>query len=96
MPSDSGYQGFAVEDVSIITPMNKPRGGTLTPEEQAANTQCSHHRIPVEQAISGMKIARIVRDPFRNHADGLRDWVIVVAAGLYNYNCQRWDTAPAK
>ena len=95
VPSDSGYQGYTVDGVSVITPLKKPRGGALRADEQAANTQLSRHRIPVEQAIGGMKIARIVRDPFRNHADGLSDTVILVAAGLYNYKCDRRDTLAA-
>ena len=80
---------------SVITPLKKPRGGTLLDDEQAANTQLSRHRMPVEHAIGGMKIARIVRDPFRNHADEMSDTVMVVAAGLYNYKCHRRDTMTA-
>lgn len=95
VPSDSGYQGLTVEGVAIITPMKKPRGGTLTPQEQAVNTCLSRHRIPVEHAIGGMKVARIVRDPFRNRAAGLADTAIVVAAGLYNFKCNLRDTVPA-
>ena len=95
VPSDSGYQGYTVAGVSVITPLKKPRGGTLLDDEQAANTQLSRHRMPVEHAIGGMKIARIVRDPFRNHADEMSDTVMVVAAGLYNYKCHRRDTMTA-
>ena len=95
VPSDSGYQGYTVAGASIITPLKKPRGGVLLPDEQSANTHLSRHRIPVEHAIGGLKIARIVRDPFRNHADGLSDTVMLVAAGLYNYKCHRRDVIPA-
>jgi len=95
VPSDSGYQGYTVDGASIITPLKKPRGGALLPDEQTANTHLSRHRIPVEHAIGGLKIARIVRDPFRNHADGMNDMVIVVAAGLYNFKCHRRDAIPA-
>lgn len=96
VPSDSGYQGYTVEQVSIITPLKKPRGGELSAEERALNTQLSRHRTPVEHAIGGLKVARILRDPFRNRADTLADTAIVVAAGLYNFKCQLRDAAPAK
>ena len=95
VPSDSGYQGYAVEGVSVLTPFKKPRGGELTAEEKAVNTRLSQHRIPVEHAIGGMKQARILRDPFRNRAAELADTAIVVAAGLYNFKCQLRDATPA-
>jgi hypothetical protein len=94
VPSDSGYQGLTVEGVVVLTPLKKPRGGGLPPEEQAVNTHLARHRIPVEHAIGGMKIARIVHDPFRNRATGLVDTVIAVAAGLYNFKCQCREDPP--
>jgi len=95
IPSDSGYQGYTVDGASVITPMKKPRGGTLTDDEQAYNHRLAQFRIPVEQAIGGMKIARMVHDPFRNRAAGLIDTAAEVAAGLFNYKCALRDAAPA-
>lgn len=95
VPSDSGYQGYAVEGASIITPLKKPRGGELSPDEKEINTQLSRHRIPVEHAIGGLKVARMAREPFRNRAAHLADTAIVVAAGLYNFKCQLRDAVPA-
>lgn len=95
VPSDSGYQGYTIDGASILTPLKKPRGGALLPEEQAVNTHLSRHRIPVEHAIGGLKIARMVHDPFRNRAEGLSDTAMVVAAGLYNFKCQHRDASPA-
>jgi hypothetical protein len=94
VPSDSGYQGYHVDGASIITPFKKPRGGTLSPDEKELNTHLARHRIPVEHAIGGMKVARMLRDPFRNRAADLADTAIVVAAGLYNFKCQLRDAAP--
>jgi len=51
--------------------------------------------MPVEHAIGGMNVARIVSDPFRNRANGLNDRAIVVAAGLYNFKCHHRDVVPA-
>lgn len=96
VPSDSGYQGLTVAGVTVLTPLKKPRGGVLTPDEQAVNTHLARHRIAVEHAIGGMKIARIVHDPFRNRATGLVDTAIDVAAGLYNFKCQRRKDQPMK
>jgi hypothetical protein len=96
VPSDSGYQGYAVEGATVLTPINKPRGGELTADEKAVNTALSRHRIPVEHAIGGLKVARMARDLFRNRAADLADTAIVVAAGLYNFKCQLRDAAPTK
>ena len=96
VPSDSGYQGLTVEGARIITPFKKPRGGALTPDEKAINTRLAQFRIPVEHAIGGMKIGRILRDPFRNRAPELADTAIVVSAGLYNFKCRLRDALPAK
>jgi len=95
VPGDSGYQGYTVEGVSVLTPLKKPRGGVLTTDEKALNTQLSRHRIPVEHAIGGLKVARMLRDPFRNRADGVADTAIVVGAGLYNFKCHLRDAVPA-
>ena len=95
VPSDSGYQGYRVDGASILTPLKKPRGGTLAQDEKEINTHLARHRVPVEHAIGGMKVARMLRDPFRNRAADLADTAIVVAAGLYNYKCQLRDAVPA-
>jgi hypothetical protein len=94
-PSDSGYQGYTVEGVSVLTPFKKPRGGELSLDEKTLNTQLSRHRIPVEHAIGGMKVARMLRDPFRNRGTDLADTAIVVATGLYNFKCHLRDAASA-
>jgi hypothetical protein len=41
-------------------------------------------RVRVEHSIAGIKICRIVKDQFRNHADGLSDLVMFIACGLHN------------
>jgi hypothetical protein len=58
---DSGYQG-----TKLSTPKKKPRGGTLTAEEKAANRRLSRQRIVVEHGIGKMKIWRIAADKYRN------------------------------
>jgi hypothetical protein len=83
--SDSGYQGLSIAGSTVTTPMKKPRGGELTADEKAVNTQLARLRIPVEHAIGGMKRHRIVHDIYRNRAAGMEDQAILVAAGLFNY-----------
>lgn len=43
----------------------------------------------VEHAIAGIKISRIVKDQFRNTADGLSDAVMVITCGLHNLRAER-------
>ena len=34
---DKGFQGFSLQDVTIVQPTKKPPGGELTPPEKATN-----------------------------------------------------------
>lgn len=86
--ADSGYQGYHPPNLTLTVPLKKPKGGELTPDEQAANTALAKLRIFVEHAIRGMKRQRIVTDIFRNTSDGMLDQAAEVAAGLYNLTNQ--------
>jgi DDE superfamily endonuclease len=48
---DKGFQGFFLQDVTIIQPKKKPLGGDLTPPEKATNRRISSIRIRIEHAI---------------------------------------------
>jgi len=63
---DTGFQGFAIEGVTIIQPKKKPRGQELTIEDKENNRAISKIRIRVEHAIGGAKRYRIVKDTSRN------------------------------
>jgi hypothetical protein len=52
---DLGCQGFVLAGVTIVQPQNKPRGGELTPPEQATNHRIASISIRIEQAIGGVK-----------------------------------------
>ena len=41
-------------------------------------------RVRVEHAIAGIKTCRIVKDQFRNFAEGSSDRVMLIACGLHN------------
>lgn len=86
--ADSGYQGYHPPNLTLTVPLKKPKGGELTPDEQAANTALAKLRIYVEHAIRGMKRQRIVAEIFRNTSAGLLDLVAEVAVGLHNLTNQ--------
>jgi len=75
---DSGYQG-----TDLRVPHKKPRGGTLTPRQKAANRRLAKDRIVAEHGIGKMKIWRIAADRYRNPVR--RHTVILKnVAGLHN------------
>lgn len=81
---DLGFLAFTVDGVEIQQPFKKPRGGSLTDEQKAANTAHAARRVRMEHAISGVKRLRSVKDRIRLHRGGVRDLVMEVACGLHN------------
>lgn len=81
---DTGFQGYAPEDVIIYQPKKKPRGGQLELCDRFINSVISRARIMVENIICGIKRCRIVKDTFRNHLSGFDDQVLEIACGLHN------------
>jgi len=62
----------------------KPRKGELTRAEKRTNRKISRVCVRVEDALSGVKRSRAVKDVLRNTKDGFSDLVMVVACGLHN------------
>lgn len=89
---DTGFQGFALTNVTMIQPKKKPRGKELTPEEKESNRQISRLRIRVEHAVGGVKRYRIVKDQLRIRKDDFRDRVMETCCGLHNFrlNFRPW------
>jgi hypothetical protein len=85
---DKGFQGFYLQDVTIVQPKKTPSGGELTPPEKAMNRRISSIRIRIEHAIGGVKRYRIVKDTIRLLKDGLRDAVMETCCGLHNFRLQ--------
>lgn len=81
---DTGFQGYAPENVTIIQPKKKPKGKELTPEEKACNTAISRERIKVEHSIGGVKVFAIAGQVFRNLKGQFDDCVMETACGLHN------------
>ena len=59
---------------------------TLTKSQKKENQSMSKKRIIVEHVIGGMKRYRCLVDRFRNRRIGIEQIVIVLAAGLWNFN----------
>jgi hypothetical protein len=85
---DKGFQGFCLDGITILQPKKTPRGGELTPPEQAMNRLISSIRIRIEHAIGGVKRYRIVKDKIRLLKDGIRDPVMETCCGLHNLRLQ--------
>jgi hypothetical protein len=85
---DRGFQGFCLQDVTIVQPKKTPRGGELTPPEKANNRRISSIRIRIEHAIGGVKRSRIVKDKIRLLKDGIRDTIMETCCGLHNFRLQ--------
>ncbi len=89
---DTGFQGFVLEQVTMLQPMKKPRGRELTPDQKEGNRLISRIRIRVEHAIGGVKRYRMVKDQLRNWKDDFRDRVMETCCGLHNFrlNFRPW------
>ena len=85
---EKGFQGFCLQDVTIVQPKKKPSGGELTPPEHATNRRISSIRIRIEHAIGGVKRDRIVKDNIRLLKDRVRDTIMEPCCGLHNFRLQ--------
>jgi hypothetical protein len=85
---EKGFQGFCLEDVTIVQPTKKPPGGELTPPEHATNRRISSIRSRIAHAIGGVKRSRIVKDKSRLLKDGIRETVMETCCGLHNFRLQ--------
>ena len=89
---DSGFQGFIAPGVTILQPKKKPPKGKLTDEEKADNRWISHIRVLVEHSIGGVKVFRIVHDVIRHWIPEIRDKVMEICCGLYNFRIRHQMT----
>ena len=96
LAQDTGFQGFNLENVAILQPKKKPKGGELSDLEKNINQWHSSLRIRVEHAIGGVKRYRIVKDKIRNWKAGFKDSVMETCCGLHNFrlNYRPWHYTP--
>jgi len=81
---DLGFLAFTLDGVEMREPTKKPRGGTLTPEQKAANQALARRRVRIEHVNSSVKRCRMVKDALRIWRATIRDLVMEVACGLHN------------
>lgn len=95
---DTGFQGFTVDEVTILQPKKKSKGQELTEDEKATNRLLSSIRIRMEHAIGGVKRYRVVKDKLRLWKEGVRDLVLEVCCGLHNFRLRfrpwHYDLSP--
>ena len=73
-------------NLSIVQPKKKPQGRELDAVDRFINTEKSRIRIRVEHAIGGVKRLAAVAQPYRNHTPNMKDQLMVVACGLWNFH----------
>ncbi len=86
---DTGLQGLILTEATIRQPSKKPKGKELTTEQKAENRTISKERITIEHSIGGIKIFRIVKDCIRLRSEEMRDRVMEICTGLYNFKITR-------
>lgn len=84
LEQDTGFQGFAPEQVILLQPKKKPRGKALSVGEQFVNRCISSGRTIAENVIAGIKRCRIVKDVLRNWKSDFDDLIMELACGLHN------------
>lgn len=82
---DLGFLAFRLEQVAVIMPTRKPRGGELSAEQKATNQLIARRRVRIEHVISSVKRCRIVKDTIRLFKEDVRDMLIEVCCGLHNF-----------
>ena len=82
---DLGFLAFTLDQVEMIMPTKKPRGGTLTRAQKAANRRIARRRVRIEQVNSSVKRCRIVHDTCRLRKTGVRDLLMEVCCALHNF-----------
>jgi DDE superfamily endonuclease/Helix-turn-helix of DDE superfamily endonuclease len=91
---DSGFQGYEPELAKTCQAKKKPRGGELTAAEKRTNRKLGRIRVRVENALSGVKRCRIVKDVLRNTVDEVSDSAIEAACGLHNLRVDKRKRRP--
>lgn len=83
--ADLGFQGLQNEFENIHLPHKKPKGQELPAEQKQENQEFSRKRVVCEHAHAGMKRYNAVSAVYRNRVSDFDDWLMLVAAGLWNF-----------
>ena len=82
---DLGFLVYELDGVTMHIPTKKPKGGTLTALQRAANRLISQVRVRIEHVNSSVKRVRSLRDILRFHSSSLHDLVMEIGCGLHNF-----------
>jgi len=82
---DLGFLAFTLDGVETLMPTKKPRGGSLTDDQKAANQQIARRRVRIEHVNSSIKRCRVVKDTIRMFKDDARDMVAEICCALHNF-----------
>lgn len=85
---DLGFLGFLKDYTckKLVIPEKKKKKQELTDAQKISNKKKSQKRIYVEHSIGGMKRYRILSDRSRTHDLELYDDIVLICAGLWNFN----------
>jgi hypothetical protein len=78
-----------IDGVETVQPTKKPKGKELTAEEKQQNREISNERITIEHSIGGVKIFRVVKEVIRLRSSEVRDKIMEVCSGLYNFKTKQ-------
>ena len=81
---DTGFQGYAPDNVHIVQPFKKPKNGLLEKMQKWFNSYVGARRIVVEHAIRGIKRCRIIKERCRV-SYRKRDQFVYLATALHNF-----------
>lgn len=94
---DLGFQGIETDypELSVLMPIKKPKGGTLSQVEKKINHLIAQLRVLSENTIAGIKRLKCVTDIFRNKRPAMADTFMELACGLWNFHIEICDKSLA-
>ena len=84
---DLGFYGTDVKEA--VLPFKKPKEEELRPHQKLVNQALAKLRIGVEHAFSGIKRLKIVQHQIRLKTTKVRQQVLRIAIGLYNFRLEK-------
>jgi len=83
---DLGFQGIQKDySLKILIPFRKPRTRDLNKKQKEFNKKVSRFRVKVENALAGVKRMRCITDVCRNKSEELKDHLMWLSCGLWNF-----------
>lgn len=84
---DLGFKGIEKDaSLEVYIPFRKPKKRELNEEEKKFNTNVNRYRVKIENALSGVKRYRCITDVCRNKDEQLKDQLMWLCCGLWNFH----------